>query len=327
MTQDHSKDPLPIRKRKMRSESEPIPQEQCSIPGSEETAPRKKVRLCKEEKLDTTSESPQQDSPVVLASEMDNNFFFFMSHYPKTDMRAIRNLEVHIEATKMDEYADYRLALALNELHPRADGTNPHMIQTIKVVVNGNLLVTRYHYHITSPVAAEFVKKNLKRFLAGNLTMEKRKHFPYRISCTETIVAKALLGIRGIKHVEIVGEEKMEVGFAEALKATLIRSPGTAMGEAEDRASQISPLDMSGVQGDKPAEEEYTASVSRITGGFVTESKTSPNALKKQCTKDFGFIDMLKKAEAENLPLIVVGEEEEELEMGWSLEVKTRVKA
>jgi hypothetical protein len=99
----------------------------------------------------TTQEQSGSKRYLVLADEHDCTLFSCMDIHENSETRALQILEIHLDASKQDKFVEFRLALALTGLHPRHDGTNPHNYRTIKIVVKGNVLFTRYRYHLTSP--------------------------------------------------------------------------------------------------------------------------------------------------------------------------------
>jgi hypothetical protein len=154
-----------------------------------------------------------------------------MANPNRADLRSIKILEVHLDATKLDEFTELRHAPALAEFQPRHDGANPHDLQAICLVVKGNLLFMRYSYHLASPVMSHLVGERLKKLLTGTLTEKEEAGLPYKINSTEKGLSKALLSIRGIKKVIIEGRGTMEGDFAETVKATSIQPPGTSIVE------------------------------------------------------------------------------------------------
>lgn len=169
-----------------------------------------------------------------------------------------RVMEIHLDASKNDEYADIHLSMALNQLHPRLDGTNLHHFETIRLVVEGEWLYTRYNYNLASPALSSALKSVeypahdlLRRLAAFGPHQEKKKQqkrqfkpdpntpltklekaeLSYKVTSTERLVAKALLGIRGVDEVVFSGEGAMEGVFAEVLTKTLVQPPGTDFAE------------------------------------------------------------------------------------------------
>jgi hypothetical protein len=71
--------------------------------------------------------------------------------------------------------------------------------------MRGSILYTRYKYQLASPTLPEKANAQLRRFAYGSLTEQDKTSLTYRITCTEKIVAKALLGIRGLEKVSITG--------------------------------------------------------------------------------------------------------------------------
>lgn len=168
---------------------------------------------------------------IILADEKDSKIFFYMAYYPGANLHAIRILEIHLDSGKPDEYREYRLALALQVLHPRPDGLNPHSLQAIKLVVKGNQPYTRFNHQVDLfEISSQTGGKSKKRRKNG-FSEQEEPHLPYVHHTTERTLAAVLLGIRGVKQVLIGGEGMVEEEFAETLKATLVQPPGMEVAE------------------------------------------------------------------------------------------------
>ncbi|KAF1945782.1 hypothetical protein EJ02DRAFT_473718 [Clathrospora elynae] len=100
--------------------------------------------------------------------------------------------------------------------------------------MKGNVLFTRYSYHLTSPARSHTVGGSLKKLLTGGFTNEEKTKIPCSINSTEKVLSRALLGIRGVKQVIIEGTGRMEGDFAETIKATLVQPPGTNIIESNN---------------------------------------------------------------------------------------------
>lgn len=187
----------------------------------------------KREQRPKASGNPPSDH-LILADEDECRAFFYRSYQQTTFLHNIRSLEVHLDASKLDEYAEYRFAAALTKLHPRPKGTNPHNLQTIRLVVKGNLLFARYSYHLVSPKTSSLVGDKLKKLVTDSLSGEEEKQLPYKINSMEKEVSKALLGLRRVRQVFIEGKGHMEADFAATIKATLPQPPGADIVEASD---------------------------------------------------------------------------------------------
>lgn len=169
----------------------------------------------------------------VLAGEKDCKVFVHMMSYPGANLHAVRMLEIHFDATKLDEFAEYRFSLVLNGLQPLSNGTNPHNLKAIRLVIKGNVLFTRYSYHLASPALSKDVNGDLERLIRDVLSNSEKDQLDYKVISTERGIANALLGIRGVRQIVIEGKGTMEGSFAETIKATLNQSPGTAIIESE----------------------------------------------------------------------------------------------
>jgi hypothetical protein len=137
-----------------------------------------------------------------------------------------RVLVIHLDASKRDHYADDRLAVTLNLLRPRPDGTNAHSYQAMKLVVKGNFLYTRYSYKLISPAVSKEASGALKKLATGKLEQNEQARVTYKVNSTEKTVAKAVLEIRGLKEVSFVGGGRVEGLFAQVLKDTVVQEPG-----------------------------------------------------------------------------------------------------
>jgi hypothetical protein len=144
----------------------------------------------------------------------------------------------------MDDF----LAMALNAFHPRADGTNPHKLDTIKLVISGNVLFHRFNYALVSPAVSYEVSSKLHKLMTNGLSIEGITELSFKVNSTEKATTKALLGIRGVKNVIIEhrGRAKMEPAFADTIKRTLVLPPGTQSASSEVESSTPS-LDQGGV--------------------------------------------------------------------------------
>jgi len=187
--------------------------------------------------------TPGESDHVVLKDEAGCNNFLAKADGSEEYLQDIKTLEVHLDTTKLFAYTEDRFAMALNKLHPRVDhATNPHELQTLTLVVKGNILLTRYSYHLISPFLSAFVNDKLKKLADGKLSDEEREKLPYKLNSTEKLLANALLGIRGVKQVHIEGRGKgtVEAEFAATIKATLVQPPGTDTVEVSDEESEFS---------------------------------------------------------------------------------------
>lgn len=199
-------------------------------PTAGESSARRKVLPGKKQPPTSSRQLTRLDH-IILEGVNDSKVFLDMFYWPDVDLTRIRVLEVHLNATKPDEYADYRLTRVLNELQPNADGTNPHNLHAVKLVVKGNVLYTRYSYSLASPAMSQDASDGLRKLVTNGLSEQEKINLRYKVYGTEKIVARALLGIRGVRQVVIEGKGKMEGQFAETIKATLIQPPGTSISE------------------------------------------------------------------------------------------------
>jgi len=196
---------------------------------SEQATPRKKPRR------PTTSAPPKparEPSPSHIILEDEKDARIFIAHVERAGHVPARNriLETHLNASNADEVKNFYLALALQTLHPRTDGTNPHQFEAIKLVVKGMALYTRYSYHLASPASSEDASTRLKKLVAsGGLSAKKQSALVYALQSSKTSVARALLEIRGLKEVLITGPGRMEGAFAQAPKVTLTQPTGTGI--------------------------------------------------------------------------------------------------
>ncbi|KAI4659069.1 uncharacterized protein J4E78_005493 [Alternaria triticimaculans] len=187
--------------------------------------------------------TPGESDHVVLKDEADCSNFLTKADGSEEYLRDMKILEVHLDTTKLFGYTEDRFAMAFNKLHPRGDNaTNPQDLQTLRLVIKGNILLTRYSYHLISPFSSAFVNDKLKKFADGKLSDEEREKLPYKLNSTEKLLANALMGIRGVKqvHIESRGKGTVEADFAATIKATLVQPPGTDILEVSDEESEYS---------------------------------------------------------------------------------------
>jgi len=244
---DRSVTSQPVQKRKRKARSQAVPPAKSS-PTQE---PEVSKRLCTP---DHTILRDVNDFKLFAASIQENN------GVPARQCV----LEIHLDASKNDEYADLHLSIALNQLHPKPNGTNPHHFEMIRLVIEGQWLYTRYNYNLASPALSSALNSVeqpahdlLRRLAASGPQEEKKKkkqkrqfkpdpntpltklekaELSYKVTSTERLVTKALLGIRGVDEVVFAGEGAMEGAFAEVLKNTLIQPPGTGITEPSGEA-------------------------------------------------------------------------------------------
>ncbi|KAL5120951.1 hypothetical protein ACEQ8H_001139 [Pleosporales sp. CAS-2024a] len=211
----------------------------------------------KQEAADQPAHMTKQHDHTVLQNVQDIDHFISAAQEYNAIGADQRVLEVHLDAGINDEYADLRLAIALNILHARTDGTNSHHLQKLKLVLEGKWLYTRYSYSLASAALSPVNDSPLKKFAYGGLTKlqeaqvhqhESRKDMikrlqehplskqqkaklSFKVNSTEKIVANALLGIRGLQQVEITGSGALEGTFAQVMQTTLVQPPGTEIAE------------------------------------------------------------------------------------------------
>jgi hypothetical protein len=164
---------------------------------------------------------------IVIADATDSQMLTSLLRFSDSSPSQNRILKTLLDASMADEGDDFHLATALNTLHPHPNGSNSHNLQAMKLVVKGNVLYTRYTYYLASPALTENVNAKLSRLANVNLIEQEKTNLTYKVTSTEKGVAKAILGIRGLKKVLMSGTGKMEGEFASVIKATLSSPPGT----------------------------------------------------------------------------------------------------
>lgn len=171
--------------------------------------------------------SPVQQDVIILANENDYRIFTdTLVNHPNATLHGIRVLKIHIDTTKLDEDLDYRIAIALQALHPTNHDIAPHELRELRIVIEGNVLFTRHSYYLASPAASIDANPALQKLIKGTLNKKENGTVPYKLICTESGVARALLAIRNIKHVVIEGKSKVEGNFGQTLLGTLIQPTG-----------------------------------------------------------------------------------------------------
>jgi hypothetical protein len=164
---------------------------------------------------------------MVLENAKDSQMLTSLLQFTNAVPDQNHILEISLDLSKANEFDEFHLAIALNSLYPHPNSSNPHNLQAIKLAVKGNVLYTRYNYQLASPALSKNVDMQLSRLANSSLTEQEKSSLAHKVTSTEKIVAKALLGIRGVKKVFIAGTGKTEGEFAEVLKHTLIQPPGT----------------------------------------------------------------------------------------------------
>jgi len=171
--------------------------------------------------------SDKQDHIILADKDNYDIFIKIMAKHPNPTLHGIRVMEIHIDTAKLDAYLDFRIALALHALHPANDGTNPHRLQYLRIIVEGAILFTRHNYHLASPAASVDASHTLQKLIRGTLSKREHATLAYQLISTESGVAKALLAIRGVENVVIEGKGKIEGNFAQTLLGTLTQPSGT----------------------------------------------------------------------------------------------------
>jgi hypothetical protein len=111
---------------------------------------------------------------MILRDTDDADVFTALIHHVGHVPKHNRILEIHLDASKSTEYSELRLAVAIQSLHPKSDGLNPHRFRAIKIVVTGTVLYTRYSYHLALPATSKDTSEQLKRFLTRDGTGKQR---------------------------------------------------------------------------------------------------------------------------------------------------------
>jgi hypothetical protein len=217
------------RKRKASSQPDPDPeqdeQELNQNDQDHEAAPVKRPRIAEQAMATAKDGGPPTPGHIVLEDAADSRLFLSLMQIG--DRCQVRILEIHLDASKLDEFGELRLAMALGSLHPNHDGTNPHQLKAIKILVKGNVLYTRYSYHLASPALFDCASPSPEKLATGTLSEQAKAKadLAYMITSSERGVAKALLGVRSIRHVLVTGSGKLEREFAGVLKSTLTQVP------------------------------------------------------------------------------------------------------
>jgi hypothetical protein len=217
------------RKRKTNSQPYPDPeQDQEEVNQNDhdyKAAPVKKPRIGEQAVATAKDRGPPTPSHIILEHAADSRLF--LSLMQLGDRCRVHILEIHLDTSKLDEFGELRLAMALDSLHPSHDGMNPHQLKAIKILVKGNVLYTRYSYHLASPALFDCASPSLEKLATGTLSEQAkaRADLAYMITSSERGVAKSLLGVRGIRHILITGNGRLEGEFADVLKSTLTQVP------------------------------------------------------------------------------------------------------
>jgi hypothetical protein len=216
----------PARKRKANGQPTSKAAKQLSDDERIDQPVSKKSRIIEVPARKPSTDRSRSVDHTVLLSSGDIELFTSLLEQEGYIPRRYHTLEVHLDTNKRDEYADYGLAVALNLLHPRPDGTNPHSYRAMKLVVKGKFLYTRYSYKLVSPAVSKYASLPLKKLALSKLSQGEQASLEYKVNSTEKIVAKALLGIRGLKIVCFAGGGRLEDLFAQVLRVTVVQRPG-----------------------------------------------------------------------------------------------------
>ncbi|KAF2115490.1 hypothetical protein BDV96DRAFT_81250 [Lophiotrema nucula] len=185
---------------------------------------------------DTNISDIVDEDRVEVDNEYDRKAFYKLATSSTFDLASIHYLVIHLNASQHDELTDDFLAIALNQLHPTADGTNPHDLCKLTIVLHGNTLFTRHNYTLVSPAASGEIIGNLNKLMTGGLKRKEKEKLAYAVNVTEKAAVKALLGIRGVQEVfvEGVGRAKMDSGLQEMIVSSLICPPNAQLGAVPD---------------------------------------------------------------------------------------------
>jgi hypothetical protein len=83
-------------------------------------------------------------SSLIINSDADRQILLNITSNPNA-LQKLRTLEVHLNA-EFSAQQEEKLATAFNLLRPRPNGSNPHVLKAIKIVVHGTILYTCYMY-------------------------------------------------------------------------------------------------------------------------------------------------------------------------------------
>ncbi|KAJ4303755.1 hypothetical protein N0V90_002656 [Kalmusia sp. IMI 367209] len=164
-----------------------------------------------------------------IVDEADHKAFLNLTK----DFSAMADLRVLVLYLNAEEFIleqGFQLVVALTNLHPvhgRRKADQPHKLDKIYIVVEGDFLLTRYQYVLTSPVPEDDLPSSLNYPTYLNWVVENRcaprqkKRYAFQVTSTEQVLAKALLGIRGVRTVDFGGTGKIEGGFRRTLENSL----------------------------------------------------------------------------------------------------------
>lgn len=200
--------------------------------------PAKKASRAAPRAVHTPTPKANDVNHVVVFSESDCKDFLRLTTGPNSRLGHLHTVEIHLNGGQHSEYMDDYLAMALNAFHPRPDSTNPHKLETLKLVISGRVLFHRFNYVLVSPAVSHEVKSKLNRLMTSGLSIEEKADLAFKVNSTEKSIAKAILGIRGVKNVIIEhrGRAKMEPAFADIIKRTLVLSTSAASALSEVRS-------------------------------------------------------------------------------------------
>jgi hypothetical protein len=168
-----------------------------------------------------------EQDPTRLVIDWQDDPIPFIHRAGQTSFRkGIRIIELHLNANRMGAAEEDILAIGLEYFHPFPDGSQPHNLEQVVIVVHSHTLFTRYNYVLVSPAGSEEVRGKIPKLLSeGGLSKKDMKDLEFKVNSTEKPLANALLGIRGVKHVSFTKNSssrgKLEAGFEATIAVTL----------------------------------------------------------------------------------------------------------
>lgn len=164
----------------------------------------------------------QATAPIKVDGTADVEQFFHLA--TSQNRSKIKSINLYLNADKYDDYQDDLLAMAFTQFHPDHKNINPHKIERMAITVHGMILFTRQTYVLTSPAASADVNARLRALLTNRTSRRDKEELPFGIIAHEKAIVPALLGLRGIKKVEINGN--MDGELLDELLVNMTTRPG-----------------------------------------------------------------------------------------------------
>lgn len=164
----------------------------------------------------------QATAPIKIDGTKDVEQFFHLA--TSQNKSKVKSINLYLNADQYDDYQDDLLAMAITQFHPDHNNMNSHRIERMTITVHGSILFTRQTYILASPATSTDVNTRLKGLLTNRTSQHDKEELPFGIIAHEKAIVPALLGLRGIKKVEINGN--MDGELLDELLVNMTTRPG-----------------------------------------------------------------------------------------------------